>query len=464
MTKSPFNYDYSRTLWMKMFLAIPDYKTNCSDVKITFEEAMEIIKAADAITQGITKIIYLVGWQGLGHDDCFPEMHVVNDALKRECDKNGHESLLWLIEEAKKYHTVVSIHGNLSDEYAENASHGEFVEADAICKTIDGEPAVIEIFNGRNAYKVSYKQYWESGLFKKYWDKFCETVPVREAGTIHLDNFCVAESLCPRTDFEEQNRARNEILDFIRSEGIDITSEYTYRELPLRADTPEHPVRKLYAQLGEELPEKSWQDAPMHTLGRIAATWWTSGMTAEECISVPPSLYSGHLTDPALYNVFYGTMHGEDVWMEHGPAVPDWAAAFTKNFCTEQLPYMYLNRYERLRIESDSDDEQDSGRYTAFFSDGVVSCGRDRSIAKNGVQLKCGGDVILPLTDDNRLFLAYSENGRSGRWNVPDADFAEADVYAVSAEGNTFIGTVKTEDGTVTLTCEGGQALAVIAR
>ena len=52
-----WNYDYSQTLWMKMFLARPDFDNNCSEVLITFEQALEIIKAADRLTQGIRKIV-----------------------------------------------------------------------------------------------------------------------------------------------------------------------------------------------------------------------------------------------------------------------------------------------------------------------------------------------------------------------------------------------------------------------
>ena len=150
----------------------------------------------DNLTPGVKKIVYLVGWQGLGHDDCYPEMETINPYLKRACDATARESLFWFFEEAKKYNTVISYHGNVADEYSANKSHGEFVEADAILKNTDGSPAVIEVFNNRNAHKTSYKQ---------YWDRFCETVPVREAGTVHLDNFCIAENLCPRTTVEEQD-------------------------------------------------------------------------------------------------------------------------------------------------------------------------------------------------------------------------------------------------------------------
>ena len=103
---------------MKMFLAKPDFPNNKSEVLINFEQALEIIKGIDNITQGIQKIIYLVGWQGFGHDDCYPEMDVINPYLKRDCDKTAKESLLWLIEEAKKCNTVISFHGNVADAYA----------------------------------------------------------------------------------------------------------------------------------------------------------------------------------------------------------------------------------------------------------------------------------------------------------------------------------------------------------
>ncbi len=254
-----FNYDYSQTLWMKMFLAEPDFDNNRSKVYITFEQALEIVKAVDQLTQGIQKIIYLVGWQGLGHDDCWPEMDVVNEYLKRDCDATARDSLLWLFEEAKKYNTVISVHVNISDAVREDGIFEELVTANAICNDIDGKPAVLQILNNRNCYKTSYKQLWESGIFKRLFDRFCEVVPVREAGTVHIDNFCIAESLNPKTYHDEQNEARDKMLDYIHELGIDVTSEYTYREAHFRNESITHPNRKMYAQAGEDMAEIPWQ-------------------------------------------------------------------------------------------------------------------------------------------------------------------------------------------------------------
>ena len=278
-----WNYDYSKILWMKLFLAEPDFKRMRSQVYVTFAETLEIIKQVDAITQGIPKIVYLVGWQGLGHDDCYPEMDVVNEALKRPEDETARDSLRWLFREAKKYNTVVSFHVNVSDAYTATPCFAELAAANGLVNDRNGRPAPIEVFNGRDGYKTSYKQFWESGIFRRLFDRFCEVTPVREAGTVHIDNFCIAESLNPRTAVEEQDAARNHILDYIASLGIDVTSEYTYREAPLRNESPTHPIRKLYAQAGEDMTLVDWRTVPIRTLGRIPATWWTS------CVSMRKS-------------------------------------------------------------------------------------------------------------------------------------------------------------------------------
>jgi len=458
-----WNYDYSQTLWMKMFLARPDFDRGRSEVLITFDEALEIIKTVDRLTQGIRKIVYLVGWQGLGHDDCYPAMDTVNEALKGECDKTAKDGLWRIFKEAKKHNTVVSVHGNISDAVATSPLLSELIDANALVNDLNGKPAVLQTLNGRDCYKTSYKQLWESGLFKRIVDSFVETVPVREAGTVHLDNFCIAESLNPKTYIDEQDEARNKMLDCFAELGVDVTSEYTYREAHFRNESVTHPNRELlYASAGEDMAEVPWQDVPIRTLGRIPATWWTSCMTMDECITIPPSLYSGHLNVKAQMNVFYGTMHGEDIWLEYGNDPECWGPAFIKEFCTYHVPYVYLNRYDRLRYEAnESAPEED--RFTVFFSDGVVSRGADRSISKNGVVLKRENDVILPLTEDNRTFIAYSETGRNGLWNVPDAAFRDANVYEITPWGNRFLCRAEVTNGQIGLDLSAGQAVAILA-
>src|SRR5574344_885355 len=100
------NFDYSRTMMLKIDIGSPDNKGGCNLIN-TFSQVLEKIKIIDNITCGAPKIVYLVGWQYNGHDDRYPAFFEVNEHAK--CDgMTAHESLMWLIEEAKKYHTTVS--------------------------------------------------------------------------------------------------------------------------------------------------------------------------------------------------------------------------------------------------------------------------------------------------------------------------------------------------------------------
>ena len=89
--------------------------------------------------------------------------------------------------------------------------------------------------------------------------------------------------------------------------------------------------------------------------------------------------------------------------------------------------------------------------------------GNKLSITKNGIELKNGYDVILPLTDDNKIFIAYSENGKDGDWNIPDAVFDKAKVYNISAEGNEYLFDAAVKDKKISLDLKANQAVAIIA-
>lgn len=178
-------------------------------------------------------------------------------------------------------------------------------------------------------------------------------------------------------------------------------------------------------------------------------------MTIDDCINIQPGEFSGYLNDAVLKTVFYGTMHGEDIWMNNGIEKEVWVPLFIKEFCTHHIPYIYLNRYKRLSYKEDEDN------FVVSFSDGVESIGKTKTITKNGMVLKSGNDVILPLTEDNKTFIAYSENGRNGEWNIPDAELRRAKVYNITADGNEYICDVTVSDNKIRLSLKPGQAVAL---
>ena len=192
----PYIHDYSQTLTVKLFLAAKEPNDGCK-VYLTFEKALEVIGKLDNITCGIPKIAYLVGWQFNGHDSKYPSWAEVNPRLKRPQDATARESLCWLMAEGRRYHTTVSLHINMFDAYEESPLWKEYLEKDIIAKDLAGNPLEGEVFDAPGAtpridtqsYQVSYAREWELGLAQRRIDGLLATMPIQEAGTIHIDAF-----------------------------------------------------------------------------------------------------------------------------------------------------------------------------------------------------------------------------------------------------------------------------------
>ncbi|MES1181981.1 MAG: endo-alpha-N-acetylgalactosaminidase family protein, partial [Flavobacterium sp.] len=154
--EKPWILDYSQTVVMKLFLCSRDSVGNVKHVYLDFAGALNEIKKIDQLTLGIPKIVYLVGWQFTGHDAGYPSWAVVNERLKRPQDSTALQSLHWLIKEAKKYHTVVSLHINMIDAYKNSPLWNTYLGKNIIIKNKNGEPIPGEIFDGMQSYQISY--------------------------------------------------------------------------------------------------------------------------------------------------------------------------------------------------------------------------------------------------------------------------------------------------------------------
>jgi len=442
MTEYGYNFDYTKTMMMKMYLATPDRRGG-SDVNITFAQALDIIRKTDALTLGVPKIVYLVGWQYNGHDDRYPELFEVNEALKRPEDASALDSLVWLMEEAKRYNTTVSFHINFTDAYSDSELFPEYLAAGALIRKPDGTPDPIEEYNGKPCYKVSFYEEWNSGLFRRRFDRFLASVPAAQTGSIHVDNFQCYYNNAPEVDLADAQKARNEMLDYVKSCGLDVTSEFAYREGPDGRDNYNH-----YC-MGHPV-------YPIATLGRIAALWWFDNIRDDEYLSCPPQRFAGGLPhDPAFLYTFYGNIHGEHLWMgatRHGDA---WAAPYIREFCMIQLPYFYLCAHARERIEND-----ENGK-TAYFSDGIVSRSADKSITANGVSVKDEHSVLLPLTVKPDTFVFYSDDAFDGVREIPGCTFAQAKVSRITTDGTEFRYETAVADEKIRIRAGAGEALVI---
>lgn len=417
-----FNYDYSKCMVMKLGMAHPEKKIpNKSHVKLTFSDALEYIKKIDNITQGITKIYYLVGWQYLGHDDKYPDFFEVNEALKRPEDKTAYDSFKWLNAEAKKYNSIVSVHINFNDAYDNAPSFGEFVKNNALIRKKNGKIDPIENYNGRKCYKTCLKAYWETGLFKKMFDRFIETFPfIAETGTIHVDNFQCYKNYAPYISIREMQDARREMIKYVHNKGIDITSEFTYKE---NDSLPNKPIFGL--------PRDHFRKETMDTVGLIPLSWWCYRMTEKELVETPPSVYCGGEFREKKYNkLLYGNMHGEDIVTKENN---NWAEDFLYRFATYQVPCHFLNSHKRLAINGKG------SNLSCIFSDGIVSYAKGEKITLNNKLIKDGDTLFLPFVHKEKQYIAYSVKGDIRIWDIPEKNLKSAKIYRISENGNKLI-------------------------
>lgn len=418
-----FNFDYTKCMMMKLAMAFPNKEGNGSDVVCTFEDALEIIKRVDAITLGMTKIIYLVGWQYNGHDDKYPDFFEVNSALKRD-GETALESMLWLIDEAKKYHTVVSVHINFNDAYDNAPSFNRFVKNNALIRKRNGKPHPIERFNNRACYKTSFVEYYESGLFKEMFDRLLTVLPLVEQGTIHVDNFRCFKNYAPYISMKKMQAARRKMIEYVCSKGIDITTEYTYRESEFMSNN-----------LPVSLLGKHSRLSPIDTLGLIPAAWWCSQLNRKDYVKIPPQQYCGGLYNEKRYgNFLYGNIHGEETFKKYSKDNSDWENEFIKDFATIQVPFQYLCKFKRVAIKGFGENER------CEFENGVISYNTDQRITVGGITVKEQNDLLLPLSHLKDTYIAYSEKGCKRVWTLTENNnFKNAKIESYSNGEFAFI-------------------------
>lgn len=384
-----FNYDYSKTMMMKLLLAKPDLKGG-SFVWYNFEEALEIIKHIDIMTLGAPKIIYLVGWQYFGHDDKYPAFFEVNDALKRKEDKSARDSLLWLVEEAKKHHTVVSYHINLSDAYVDSPLWQEYLENDLILKHNCGRLKVTGKWYGRNAYQVKFGKEFESGYFQKRVDKLLELLPIQEAKTVHVDAFFVRKG--KGTTIADEKIARQKMIKYFGEKGVDVTSEFIYREKK----------NGFRSHVG-------YSDV----IGIIPA-FWQVVLSQKDIMKYSAREVAGGRQcnflsrDKKLEWLYYGNIFAEETIK----AGKGWQEVFLKEFVCYNVPYLYLNQHSRQSISG-----RNSNRICNYSED-IHTHIKNKMIVQNGDILKFNNDLCLPIWWKKNCFIAFSESGGDKTFNV----------------------------------------------
>jgi hypothetical protein len=352
--------------------------------------------------------------------------------LKRPQDETALESMKWLMNEASKYHTTVSVHINMFDAYDDSPLWDTYVENNIIARNADGS-----LRTGEWGWPICYTQEWNTGYAQKRIDAICEMLPLANAGTVHIDAFHTwapyspdAGSISPYLGFtaEQETETQRKIYLYWASKGVDVTSEG---------------MRFLRLSAFE---------------GLQPAAWWFSP-SVEEYMAWPASYYCGGTTNEAEGWLFGKSMHGEDIFRKDPQQLTD----FLHQFCTQTLPWYYLNRLQRQEYIRQSSSRE------VHFSDGVVTRLEDKeyTIRQDGKPLQHNGDVFIPaLWISKPAIMAYSTDGYAQKtWDFPSdwKRYQSIDLYQISLDGLKLIREkVKTSGKSITLELKKDEAVLIV--
>ena len=423
----PYIHDYSQLMMMKMTVAWKDGKGGTT-VKLTYDECLDYIKMIDQMSRGVKKIVYIVGGTFLGHDDGYPAFDKFNEAMKRPQDATAKDSYFWLVKEAAKYNTLVSMHLNINDAYTTSPYWHTYYKNDLLCKNADGSYVIKG--GERMIYRVNLKKEWEMGLLQKRIDGVIEMLDLKNIGTLHLDVFHPDESPYHGTTMEDQNIVMRKVLRYFRDKGVDITRE-DYKNIDhTRTD---------------------------YFIGLTPAVWWNN-LNEDELVKIRPELSVGGRS--GQFGTYYedlGFLFGENMMAENILLHKGGFDELSRDFCKYSLQFFYLNKH---KLES-----YDKTNKVAKYSGNVVVSWKDRTVTEGGRILRKNNDMLFPIhwTKDKEL-IAYSEKGYgSMTWELSDdwKNLTSVAVYPITANGIGSKKTVAVNNGKIILTMKAGEMLSI---
>lgn len=452
-TSNLFHHNYSQTLVMKIVNATVRDDGSCN-VVCTFEQTLDIIKTIDKLTLGGPKIVYLVGWQYNGHDDKYPAFFEANKNLKRLQDATAVQSLQWLMREAKKYNTTISLHINMTDAYDNSPLWNEYVQKNMISKNADGSLKKIGHYNNYDAYQINYKHEWENGYAQMRIDSLLRVIPeLKQSGTIHLDAWIARpsegdlESNIVEADYQKK------VCKYWNEKGLDVTSEFILDYMKGLVPFAYHFYRAN-------------QEFYMNT----PATVYTG---TDFNPDVPSDVGLGFLFGISMNaeSIFPGTYNYDDRWYLHSTKaiLPQdewedskekyWTKMFINEFYLHCPQYFFLNKLKRLKVEGCGNER------VAYLSNDVSVSLKDSTVIQNGRVLRNKNLMFFPVTwVDNKSYILYSPFEKSVVIDIPDAwrNFGHLRVEEVSENGLKKKATLSLDENQFKIDVEGNKPLLLI--
>ena len=434
----PYMIPYHKSMLMKIYMADPELGVDANGntctvntyARMTYTDVIKNIAKLDALSRGMHKVIYLVGWQYNGHDDGYPAFYVFNSALTGGEGATAKESFLNIQKKAmEEYNTSLSVHINLNNARSDSREWGLYVRNDLLCKKEDGSfykwGDILKLPNNQ----VNFVNEWNKGFTARRIDKVTELCNLTYVKTVHIDAFQPHASDYhgySRTDAEAIMR---KIIRYWRDKGVDVTTEFFKGHT--RTDM---------------------------LIGLSPASWWNE-LNPGERLSIGPELAcsgeAGTCEGANDYNdwgfLFGETPHGEPYLTKS----PDFVK-FKHEFCTMAVPFVYLNSHKALSYADNK----------VKYSDGLETNWTTKTITKNGKIIRKNNDIFMPALwiEDHKEIIAYSELGYSSyTWSMPEGweDVKSVQMWDVTTDGLKNAKTADVRDGTLTLTLSKGQMLSI---
>lgn len=434
----PFYREYHQTLVLKIWNLSRGENVVPA---CTFEETLEVIRKTDNLTRGIPKILYLEGWQKGGFDNLFPAWNMVDPRLKRNEDETALESLRWLIREAKKYNTTVSLHIDMVQAYPDSPLWDEYVKKDVVGRDANGKIILI----GGRLNHTSYTREWEEGLAQKRIDQLIEMVPeLKDGHTIHVDNLI--------TYWRPENRPLSPWHAKPENGGIDMYKETeTIRK-----------IFKYWRDRGFDVTGEGilWAHPPGEGFyGLQGYSWWARG--TDHSMQVPERLSARGATERTQggsakmgdYRVG-SSMHGEEIWLKDKENL----SGFLEQFCTMSLPWYYLSQHDRIALIDG----------IVYYSDGLTAgdFNGKKTIKKGDYVLVENDNVFVEAMWKEKEIIAYSKDGYSNKqWMMPQSwkGVKGVDLYKISIKGIEQIESgKKIDNGRLALSLNKDEAVSIV--
>ncbi len=431
--------------------------------ELNFEDALETIRRLDNLTRGIEKKCYLVGWQMNGHDSSFPYLGEVNPRHKRPMDQSSLDSLKWLMKEAKKYNTDITLHVNFSDAYVDDNPLGQqMLENQLALRNENGKTSDTGYWSGHNGFLVStYANYFTGNWQKNQMDPLLKMLPGLEGQSIHPDAWRTLPEKYYGISIYDAADAQRRCIQYARDKyNMDLTTEF----------------------------DVGFSDGKIADLDHVLyfPMIWQHGWSSFDPMRVPAYIqtginetsYSGLLSATGRY-FGYGTPVEPTLW--NGVYGPINLPGLKESFATGELTRQYLNTLMRHSLD---DDTQYGGKAVLYAYDGtqVISSwdGNNsteckRSIVEdNDVVLQeyirgtSATNIFMPMVWRSGLEIqAWSEQGyQNHEWKLPKEwkDVFEVDLYDLNFEGVRYLDTKAVSDRTFTMDMAPDQTVIIVPK